>query len=426
MINDIYDFFCKRRQVFFAGVAALVLGMAVLVFFQGGIGTPKRTDVTVFVRAAQAVIDGENLYDVKTIRQWNYVYLPLFAVLIVPFAKLPFCFLVMVWYGVSIAMAAGVLLLSSAILVQKSRRYRSAILAFLLCLPVMLHTLARGQLGVFSLFFALLVFYLYQRGRWVETGIWLGFAVVIKVSPLLFLFLFFAAKRQWKVCVTGVFSLVFFIFVAPALVLGISRNLQLLRFWVETMTLAVSPHAASSPLWAQLVDPYAEDNQSIFAVLIRLFLPAASNFEMHSSLIRLMARGIGMLLLTAAGALTFRSGSGKKSVEEFTDYAFFPMIMLLAAPVSEAHHYTVIFMPIMAALAWIQSESMTVLGGRVFGFAAGLASALLFGGLVYAPLNFDGAFVWASLLLCGTLFYCRLCGRSLINTTERQGELNAR
>jgi len=43
---------------------------------------PYRTDLTVFLRAAKAIELNQNIYDAKTMRQWNYVYLPLLAVLL--------------------------------------------------------------------------------------------------------------------------------------------------------------------------------------------------------------------------------------------------------------------------------------------------------------------------------------------------------
>ncbi len=402
-----YDFFRPHRNFFWAGIAGLVLVMAALVYFQGAMGQPKRTDVTVFVRAAQAVTHGENIYDVKTVRQWNYVYLPLLAVLFEPFARLPFWAVVMGWYALSVAMIFGLVFLAGRILDEDHRPYPMAFTACLFCLPVILHTLARGQLGIFSLFSAALVFYLYQRGRFALAGMILGFSVVIKISPLLFLLGFFGIKRQWRLCLSAALSMVFFIFLFPALRLGMERNLSLLKFWFETMALAVSPRAQESPLWAQLLDPYAEDNQSIFAVLIRLFLPQSLNFETGSAVYRLAARGLGGLFLAAAAALVFKNRCEKTPVRELTDFSFFPMVMLFASPASETHHYTLFYLPVLSALTLVQDARLSDGWRRAFILALAVSGGLFLTGILFNELNHYGAFVWGGLLLCGTLYSWR-------------------
>jgi hypothetical protein len=62
-----------------------------------------QTDFTVYTLAAQAVLDGGDIYQVQNVRGWNYVYPPLFAITMIPLAKIPLWMGVLAWYLVSVA-----------------------------------------------------------------------------------------------------------------------------------------------------------------------------------------------------------------------------------------------------------------------------------------------------------------------------------
>ena len=47
-----------------------------------------RTDFTVYTKAGQAALAGENPYAVTNARGWSYLYLPPFALLVSPLARL--------------------------------------------------------------------------------------------------------------------------------------------------------------------------------------------------------------------------------------------------------------------------------------------------------------------------------------------------
>ena len=202
--------------------------------------------------------------------------------------------------------------------------------------------------------------------------------------------------------------MIFFVFLFPAFQLGLQRNWELLQFWFETMRVAVSPQAQQSPLWAQLLDPYAEDNQSIFAVLIRLFLPPSADFEAGSPVYSVIARVTAGTLLAALAALVFRQRREKDAVKELTDFGLFPMIMLFASPASEMHHYTLFYFPVLSALTLVQRERLSSGWRQMFLLALVVSGALFLLGILFGELNHFGAFVWGGLLLCGTLYFWRM------------------
>lgn len=401
-----YQFLSQYRKVLLAALILFVTLFGVSVLLRGAVGKPYRTDVTVFLRAAQAVELRQDIYDAKTERQWNYVYLPLLAVLLRPVAHWPLWVVVPAWYLISMAMLAGTVICTARLSARGPHVYRAAILALVLSSPAMLNTVSRGQLGVLSLFFAILAFVLYHRQRCFLAGFLLGFAIVLKISPILFLLGFFFLERAWRVLAGVLFGFILFIFLIPSAVVGWEHNLEYLRTWFEAMRLATSQFAQQSQLWAQLLDPYSEDNQSVYSVLLRLAGPARDQFVAGSdTAVRLFSRVFGgVLLLMLSGMMCLRAVK-KMKTGRFIEYALFPMVMLYASPVSEDHHYTVIYLMFAAAFYFIADTDLNPSVRRAVEIAMWVCTASVLLGMIFDPLNFGGAMLWGTMVLWLTLFF---------------------
>ena len=63
-----------------------------------------RTDFTVYSAAGRAVLDGTNIYEAHNVRDWYYMYLPVFSIAMVPFALLNNFWASLLWYILSVAM----------------------------------------------------------------------------------------------------------------------------------------------------------------------------------------------------------------------------------------------------------------------------------------------------------------------------------
>ena len=63
--------------------------------------TLHKTDFTVYTEAGAAFFDGRDPYSVTNARGWNYLYPPLFAIVVAPLHALPPEFQVLVWFGLS-------------------------------------------------------------------------------------------------------------------------------------------------------------------------------------------------------------------------------------------------------------------------------------------------------------------------------------
>lgn len=405
-----YDILSHYRKALIAALILFTAIFGVSVLLRGAIGKPYRTDVTVFMRAAQAAQAGQDIYDAKTERQWNYVYLPLLAVLLKPAAQLPLWVVVPAWYLLSMAMLAGTVVFTARLSTGvRAPIWRPAFLALALSLPALLNTVSRGQMGILSLFFSVGCFLLYRRKHPFLSGFLLGFAIVLKISPVFFLLGFFFIDRAWRVLAGALLAMIVFVFVIPGMVVGWDLNGEYLRTWYEAMKLATSEHAQQSQLWSQLLDPYSEDNQSFYSVLLRILGPARDQLVPGGdALVRLLSRGLGgLFLVMLSGLMVFRRIK-KIKTGSFLEYALFPMLMLYASPVSEDHHYTVIYLLFVAAFYLLEDIRLSREARRGVAVAIWVCAFSVLLGMIFDPLNAVGAMVWGTLVLWLTLWFAHL------------------
>jgi len=345
LLNQVIDFFLQRKRLCIWLVIAFFVGIGVSTLCRGGIGPPpRRTDLTVFLRAAAAIQSGENLYLITNARGWYYVYLPLLAILLTPFTKLPLLLNTFLWYMLSVASLCGSVILSARLAENRSAGMRAAVIAALFCIPVILETMTRGQLGVMSVFLAVAILYLYVQKRLVWAGLLFAFSVVLKASPLAPLIVLFLVKREWKLCIAICLGLFFFAWALPSLVIGSDQNLFFITEWNRILSHAVSDTGHQSHIWGQLVTPFAPDNQSIYAAVTRWVWPSEAVMITHGNfLVRWASRSFGALALVMLAFVCRRKRSQISQRRLVLEYSLFPMLMLLVSPVSEIHHFTMLF-----------------------------------------------------------------------------------
>ncbi|HTL47834.1 MAG TPA: glycosyltransferase family 87 protein [Verrucomicrobiae bacterium] len=398
------DFFHARRRLF-AAMALLFLVILSFPTVYRGAGRHKRTDFTVFLKAAEAASQRRDIYDAKTERQWNYVYLPLLAVLLIPFTGFPLKFTILGWYAISAAALWASFLLAMGLFRDRRQGFSAALAATVLCLPSILATLTRGQMGVLNLFFALAVYALYEKKQDFWAGVLLALGVTLKLSPLAPLGFFFLAKREWKACAGGIAGAFIFVILLPSLAVGFGKNWVYIQEWLRIMGQATSKTAHESMIWGQLLTPMAEDNQSLYAVLARIFWKTEENVIAHLG--HWLGPATRLLGLAALAALSWisRKKRGEESEEKtFTAYALFAFLMILVSPVSENHHYTVLFLMILAAFSWDgpetgKKDAMT----RAYAVMAAVAFLL---GLIFEKLAYWGVPMWGAGILWAVLFAC--------------------
>lgn len=428
-IKKIIEFFFRRKWLGILLVLGLVLGIGISTLYRGAFGPKRRTDLTVYLKAAETIAEGRasRIYDVTNTRGWHYVYSPLLAILLVPVSKWPLAVTVSLAYLLSLACLAGTVKLSrcspekirpakTGLLgqasVPESSGYRPELwqiaLALIFCLPMLLNTLTRGQFGIITLFFMAAIFHSYLKRQKVLTGLLLAFAVTLKISPLAFLVFFFLMKREWKILLCTVIGFVLFFFLIPSLAIGLHQNLELLKIWQGLMSGSQSDTAYQHFLWGELFTPFAEDNQSLYAIFTRLSWPSEAQFIGHSNaIVRAATSGLGILLL-ALPFLPARKTSANSTPDPLrllAEFSLFPMLMLFTSPVTQIHHYTIVYFLFLVALMMMDRTSRESWTRKCLGFSLWICALALTLGMIFPLLGYWGIPLWGSLLLWGTVLY---------------------
>jgi hypothetical protein len=360
----------------------------------------KQTDLTVYLAAADSVLrGGGDLYRVKNERGWHYLYLPLFAIAMVPFARLPLFWSSLLWYILSVGLAIWALRMCVAMAWGNSSRPPGPLAyALPICLvgwPLM-SALTRGQASVLLLWLVVAAVYGRWKGRRSAASACLAGAVVLKIFPVLLLG-YYAVRRDWRFVTATLVGIVLGVCVVPAAVLGWQQNSARLREWVALVANpALDVQAApESDRYAELLDPQRSRNQSLPAVLFRLT---------GSPRMREVAMGMAVLMALAIGLAGWRAAAGDQWLVMST---VFPWI-LLVPPVSW-NHYFVLLLPPLAALVFLALHGPEATTRRLSRIALVVFAPV---NLIGKPLEYWGSLCWSTLFLWGILLAAAFRGRA--------------
>ncbi len=399
---SLLDIFLTRNKLFYWTVLVFFLGLGVSVVYRGGFEIPKRTDLTVYLAAGEAIRDGSDIYAAQNSRGWNYLYPPLLAIALSPLARLPLPLLVISWYALSLAALYGSVSLMLRMFAEYPGARRAVIAGYALTLPCLMHTLARGQVGVLALFLIIAVFYFHLKERPMTAGILLALAIVLKPSPAAFIIFFFILSREWVMCLWTAIGALFFVYILPSLCIGFQRNQALLVEWLHIAGQATSSRPFESHAWHQAVTPFAPDNQSLYALVMRLFWGSEQKlFVSPDHLTPVLMKAAAALSLVML-AFFFHHGARYDKKSKFAIYSLFSSLMLFFSPVSEMHHYTVLFLMFTAGFLALGDADLKPLTRRAL--IAGLWTAFIgyTAGLIYHPAGWWGMPVLGSV----ALFFC--------------------
>ncbi len=395
-------FFFHRKYLGLFVVLAFLIGMGISTVYRGAFSHKQRTDFTVYLTAAQEVTkpDG-NIYAVENSRHWHYVYSPLLAILLVPFVHWPLALNVLLWYLLSLAALAWVFSYSSSLNPDPRSGPWPIALAAILCIPVFLNTLTRGQLGILSLFFALLIFALYLKKKKFLAGFLLAFAITLKTSPLAFLLFFFFIKKEWKILFSSLIGFLVFFVLIPSWSLGFMKNWDYLMLWNDLMKVSTTDAARQNYLWGELYTPFASDNQSFYAVLTRWVWPSENSFAAGTNFgVRWVTFGLGLF---GVFWIWLKNLSRKTPLENpirlLAEYSLFPMLMLFISPVTQIHHYTVIYLLFLAALFLIGKNTPKTTAQKSLLWGVWIAAVSLTLNAAIPFLAYWGCAMWSAFFL---------------------------
>jgi len=187
-----------RRIVWSAGVVVLVLGSLAAVIVASAL--PAGYDFHAYWLAGRNLLSGEPLYpNAATILGLpdEFRYLPIVAIVFVPFALLPYSVALEAWIGLEVAIAAIVGIVLIRPLPASWRPWAAAGYVFFLGLVL---EVTLGNVNLISLALALAAWRL--RDRALPAGILLAAAVGLKFLPITLL-LFYVAAGRWRPVLIG-------------------------------------------------------------------------------------------------------------------------------------------------------------------------------------------------------------------------------
>ena len=372
-----------------------------------------RCDFTVDTAAGRAVLEGNDIYQAHNVRGWYYIYPPLFAVLMVPFALVSTFWASLAWYALSAFLVAWTIkmceaLVSDALKFDDNRLLLYALPPLLVLFPLM-SALARGQTSPVLLWLVTAgLFYGWKRCDW-RGGICLAGGILLKVFPVILL-AYFIWRKRWRFVLVTLMAIAIGAFIIPAAVFGWQRNVDYLGRWVEVIgkpSLEAESERADNPLYGQLLSSQLPRNQSLSAVLTRL----SGNPQA-----RWVDIGVGVVMAAIILVVGRRIGAGAEIHVLSATVAW----MLLIPPVSWAHYFMLLLLPLTALVAVAMGradEPMRDVARVALVVFAVLALALAGSRAAQAY----GPLCWGTLALWGASMACaRACRTSPIHR-EYQG-----
>lgn len=377
-------------------------------------------DFNVYYHAAREVIAGRDPYQ-RSLGDWTpYIYPPLLAELMVPFALLPLPVAAYFWFLISAASMVGAAWMSARLGTQSREResglkrgvpeassWRDVIaaVAVAVVLRFVLDTFDLGQVNAAVTTLAVAHVYLYARGRKALSAVALVIAVSIKLTPALLL-VYHVAKLRLK-----------FALACVALIVSINA-LSFLPFGasgVDAFRVFMSRTAKNE----QGYDFAYSGNQSLRGAIARLTHRA--NESSSDSESREPAEAITLLISIVL--LAFAIFAAVRAQNELAAAAPVFCCIVLLSPLSWKAHYVILLLPVARLVSLMKTPRKAR-----YVIAAALAVSFALFNLTSPRVIGLAAAEWAdahSLVLSGALLIFVACIASAqqkaINLTSADG-----
>ncbi len=231
--------FPMRRVLPWLGVACLFL-VAAVAFHERS--RHEMYDFEVYRVAGERVLTGEPLYRAED-GHWQFKYLPAFAFVIAPLAKLPPVWARGAWFFLSVALL--VVLVNRSLILLPDRRRTAGFLVGLIILAMGKFYVREVGLGQSNLLLAVLVLAAvaqWRAGRDGVAGASLAAATIVKPYAILFL-PYLLVRRRWR-SAASFLTVTLVALVIPALRYGWTGNLAQLQGWWDIVTTSTAPNLA--------------------------------------------------------------------------------------------------------------------------------------------------------------------------------------
>lgn len=233
------------------------------------------TDFDTYYFAAKEALAGASVYlEHKDVSP--YIYPPFFACLIAPLAFFGMEVASFIWYALSITLASLSLFMCFRFIFGREKI--ATVLGSIPLVPkalflvvasgLLLDNLSMLQVNIMLIFLILAAIYFFKRKMDIPAGLFLAAAISIKITPVLFL-IYFAVKREFRLCIFTVLWGIIFSLGVPSLYLGFGEALQGLIAWTNNMLLNSVSVAPNQNTISSMFNP---ENQSVAAFFSRLLV----------------------------------------------------------------------------------------------------------------------------------------------------------
>jgi alpha-1,2-mannosyltransferase len=404
-MEKLWSFFSRARWIL---IGVLVLAVGFRAVSQAAFFRTEMTDLTVYLAAAKALREGRDPYSIITSRGWHFISPIASAVLFVPLTQMAVGLASAIWYILNIAFLVGTILLALDLLVAHDRvivqRRIWGIPLLLLSGPIIV-TLSRGQWSLLLGFLLTLGWWCYLTKRDFSCGFYFGLAATLKLLPLIF-GVYLVAKRRWIPLGGFIVALAVGGVLMPGIFVKWARIPTLYREWAQ---LVVSPSLMGerSQLYDPLLSPILKRNQSISAVMSRLFVGATLTERRDSRLLVQKTATLlaDVFLIVGAAIVLSRKRAARIATIEAAEVGLVSCLMLFLSPVSWSHYYTVLLLPLLL----LTGAAMRLVAAPFSSRAATRVLAAIFAIVVIheisATAQVYGAFLAAGMIVFGSCWY---------------------
>jgi hypothetical protein len=288
-----------------------LLGVLALVSLVAAFSTRvsrKMPDFEVYHTAGARALAAKPLYRPDD-GHFQFKYLPAFAMLAAPLAKIPLPAAKAVWFALSALLMLALLGLSLQAMPEVRRPPAVLIIVtFLAMAKFYAHELVLGQVNLLFAVLVVLALVWMRRGKEAPAGLLLAFAVVVKPYAAIFVPWLFTRRRREALGAMAAALVV--LLLLPAARYGWDGNLRLLADWWHTVTSTTVPNLLN------------QDNVSLSAMFTKWLGP--------NSAAPVLAAATGGLLLLLTGIVI--AGRGKLPVTDTLEGSLLLLLIPLLSP----------------------------------------------------------------------------------------------